>query len=232
MRPKRSLHFAAPSSAECVTTMTGGSPCPPLDRYEVAARDQLGFARLLVLAFEVAARHDGVDLLLQIVIADGEAVEPRSGCHRGNRFLRPSHDGLDVAQGRGDRDAQVLQDVLALVVPAPKPVLPEPRRPDADKLVEHVGDSVLVSVDRERRNERAPVPSHNVVRQVAAPGIGLRHSTTAFLPGLRFVVKACQCASAHDSMSVESAPSASSKPTPSFPMRLFAHLVAESVSSG
>ena len=31
MRPRRSLHFAAPSSALCVTTMTGGSPAAPLE---------------------------------------------------------------------------------------------------------------------------------------------------------------------------------------------------------
>ena len=31
MRPRRSLHFAAPSSALCVTTMTGGSPSAPLE---------------------------------------------------------------------------------------------------------------------------------------------------------------------------------------------------------
>ena len=32
MRPSRSLHFAAPSSALCVTTMTGGSSTSPLER--------------------------------------------------------------------------------------------------------------------------------------------------------------------------------------------------------
>ena len=31
MRPRRSLHFAAPSSALCVTMMTGGSPAAPLE---------------------------------------------------------------------------------------------------------------------------------------------------------------------------------------------------------
>ena len=32
IRPSRSDHFAAPSSALCVTTMTGGSPAAPLER--------------------------------------------------------------------------------------------------------------------------------------------------------------------------------------------------------
>ena len=32
MRPSRSDHLAAPSSALCVTTMTGGSPAAPFER--------------------------------------------------------------------------------------------------------------------------------------------------------------------------------------------------------
>ena len=203
------------------------------ERHEVAARDELALARLLVLALEVAAAHELVDLRGERFVAHREAVEAAARRHGGHGLLGPAHDGLDVPQRGRDGDAEVLEDVLSVVVAAAELVLGEVVGPDAEQLVHLVGDAVLVAAQHERRHDRAAVVLQAMRRRRAAmPGVRLLHQyTTALRPGLLFVVLACHSASAQASIKVASAPPASSKPTPSLPMRRRAVRVAEAVSS-